>query len=779
MKGCQQFWFQTSWSRVSLSDHAARLLIPHFKIFKICYKVQKYDVSPAFPSNSQPYTYHAWLCIISRGSRTQEQGLLYHSAEPTRSRWNHIEDLDSFFTRIYKYHARHGFLCMALQETFDLIQFTFIVFLTTYLIHGINYAILFNWDENNQQKHNTISDIVYPFSKFVENFTTITWFFIVIATATLCLKFLIRGYQIMQFWDIKQFFNKILQIKDCDLDNLTWHEIQSKIKEAQLEHQMCIHKKDLTELDIYHRILRQENYMIALVNKRLLPPRFNLPFIGECVYWTTSLRYNIQTLLFWTPWSPFESSWHLREEYKRQHLRHELAARLSKQILILALINLIFAPLIFVWQVLYTFYGYAELIKREPGRVGIRHWSLYGKLYLRHFNELDHELLARLSRAYRPASKYLAAFSSPVVTVIAQHLAFICGALLSVLVILTLYDDGVIAVDGIITLATALATLTAIFRGLIPDEATIWCPESLLQGVVMHTHYLPPNWKGYAHTSKIKEEFQQLFQYRFASLIEELVSPLLTPFLLWRWIYPRSLDIVDFFRNFTVSVVGVGDVCSFAQMDIKKHGNPDWQAASIQSVSESISPDQYTQAEDGKVELSLVHFTTTNPSWKPPTEALAFVEEINELIKPQIQDSNVMFFASYQNFLDMSSMADINHYSDIMSMAPRSTASAFVGARSGGMSEAKMAASTAEGPDALGPISMTSSALALHDRYFQNRQKLSYEPSDEMVGNVSEPVELGQNSDAGGESTRLPSEPAKDITRHVEFAGERTPLLSS
>ena len=36
----------------------------------------------------------------------------------------------------------------------------------------------------------------------------------------------------------------------------------------------------------------------------------------------------------------------------------------------------------------------------------------------------------------------------------------------------------------------------------------------------------------------------------------------------------KAQEIVEFFHNFTVEVVGVGDVCSFAQMDIRKHGNP-------------------------------------------------------------------------------------------------------------------------------------------------------------------------------------------------------------
>lgn len=41
-----------------------------------------------------------------------------------------------------------------------------------------------------------------------------------------------------------------------ELDNLTWHEVQRRIRDVQSEQQMCIHKEQLTELDIYHRILR-------------------------------------------------------------------------------------------------------------------------------------------------------------------------------------------------------------------------------------------------------------------------------------------------------------------------------------------------------------------------------------------------------------------------------------------------------------------------------------------------------------------------------------------
>lgn len=61
------------------------------------------------------------------------------------------------------------------------------------------------------------------------------------------------------------------------------------------------------------------------------------------------------------------------------------------------------------------------MVKREPGTLGMRKWSLYGRLYLRHFNELEHEINARLVRAYRPAAKYMGIFTTPLLTIIAQY----------------------------------------------------------------------------------------------------------------------------------------------------------------------------------------------------------------------------------------------------------------------------------------------------------------------------------------------------------------------
>lgn len=85
-----------------------------------------------------------------------------------------------------------------------------------------------------------------------------------------------------------------------------------------------------------------------------------------------------------------------------------------------------------------------------------------------------------------------------------------------------------------------------------------------------------------------------------------------------------------------MSVDGVGDVCSFAQMDVRKHGNLDWQISGSQEekapkpAQNTCHTNQYTQGEHGKTELSLVHFTMTNPNWKMPNEAREFVHGLRK-----------------------------------------------------------------------------------------------------------------------------------------------------
>ncbi|KAG8432223.1 hypothetical protein GDO86_016751 [Hymenochirus boettgeri] len=535
--------------------------------------------------------------------------------------------------QVYNLHQKNGFTCMLIGEMFELLQFIFVVSFTTFLVSCVDYDILFaNKLVNHSQSEHvkvTLPDAFLPpgvcRARIQENgFLTSLLIIAGVFWIHRLIKFI---YNFCCYWETHTFYKQALRIPMSDLPYYTWEEVQSRIVQIQKEHQICIHKKELSELDVSHRILRFKNYMVAMVNKNLLPLQHRLPFLGNTVFYTRGLKYNFQLIFFWGPGCLFQNEWSLKPEYKRAGARLELSEKLAQRILWIGLANLVLCPLVLVWQILYAFFSYTEVLRREPGSLGARCWSLYGRCYLRHFNELDHQLQARLSRAYKPASKYMNCFLSPLLAVAAKHLGFLAGSILAVLIALTVYDEDVLAVEHVLSTVTLLGIVVTICRSFIPDQHLVFCPEQLLRVILAHIHYMPDHWQRSAHRAETRGEFAQLFQYKAVFILEELLSPLLTPLVLIFYLRPKSLEIIDFFRNFTVEVVGVGDTCSFAQMDVRQHGNPTWMSAGKTEAS------VYQQAEDGKTELSLMHFAITNPRWHPPRECSAFLSHLRERVQ--------------------------------------------------------------------------------------------------------------------------------------------------
>ncbi|XP_061413226.1 autophagy-related protein 9A-like isoform X1 [Lethenteron reissneri] len=671
-------------------------------------------------------------------SPNHEREVLVHVPEGSKARWNHIENLDYFFTRIYHFHQKHGFACMMLAEFFELVQFLFVVTFTTFLINCVDYDILFANKQVHPQPSRkvTLYDALLSSEKCTERIRGNSWIiFLIVMAGTFWLYRLIKViYNFSSYLEIRAFYINALKIPMAELQNFSWQEVQERVLAVQKEQQMCIHKRELTELDMHHRILRFKNYLVAMVNKSLLPVRVRVPFAGESALLTQGLKYNLEMLLFWGPGAPFQSAWSLRPEYKRAGCRLELAERLGRTILLVGLANLVLCPLVVVWQVLHAFFRYAEVLKREPGSLGARRWSLYGQLYLRHLNELDHELRARLGRGYRHAARYMDSFTAPMMAVLAKNVTFFAGSLLAVLLALTVYDEDVLSVEHVLTAITALGVLLTVCRAFIPDEHLVWNPEHLLQAVLAHIHYMPEHWKGIAHKTETRDEFSQLFQYKAAFIMEELLSPIITPFILIFGVRPKALEIVDFFRNFTVEVVGVGDVCSFAQMDIRRHGNPTWMSAGQTEAS------YYQQAEDGKTELSLVHFAISNPRWRPPRGSNVYLNQLREQVqRDSTANPQPLLFSSLQTIESQS-----GPYGLLGSMlGGPSSLTAYRSTRDATCSLPEMSAATAAAT-ALMSLSMPSASLTPGPR-----EELAEMP-DATPGNTTVTARPGTSTGAVG-----------------------------
>ena len=563
------------------------------------------------------------------------------------SQFHHIKDLDSFFKSIYEFHQGHGFNCILLNSFLNLFQFLFTIVFLFILFTSINYEVLFDDSLGNHRPWPNLW-IKDPF--WVKIWSSYWLFKLFFFVSMIC--FFINSYRtftkLSKLSEIKKFYENCLKIDNNannKISDHTWYQVQEKLLKVQQKIKLCIHKDKLTELDIYHRILRHKNYMVAMANKEILPS-VSIPGLGKKInFLSNNLKFNYKILFFdsyFFNWSIFQNSYALKEKYKNKYIggQNSMGSRNEKNILteefqnnitILAIINLICFPFILLWQLIYTFFTYVEMAKREPDVFGQRKFTEFSKLKLRHFNELEHEFSSRIARAHRPATKYLNSFQSYWLIILAQHLSYMFGAMLAVLIALTVYDEDVLKIEHALTVMGVLTAVVGILRGLIPKDEELNCPEQLMKAVINHLHYLPTRWEGNFHTEKVRGEFDKMFQLRANFIIEELLSPILIPYILYFKLRPRAREILEFFRLNTKNIEGVGDVCSLADMDAsllkeQRSGGSSSTQTSLNSSSIGGPLGGFTgglalrSKDKNKIQMSIIHFKAVNKNWTPPNQ---------------------------------------------------------------------------------------------------------------------------------------------------------------
>lgn len=134
---------------------------------------------------------------------------------------------------------------------------------------------------------------------------------------------------------------------------------------------------------------------------------------------------------------------------------------------------------------------------------------------------------------------------------------------------------------------------------------------------------------------QVHTAFGQLFQMKIALFVQEILSVLVTPFVLWYSLPGCAGAIVDFFREFTVHVDGLGYVCSFGVFDFARHGDTrvrqccsplverlaNTNVVSLQFGAPVQVRDERWKSGEGKMEKSFLTFAHANPSWVPRDQA--------------------------------------------------------------------------------------------------------------------------------------------------------------
>jgi len=149
---------------------------------------------------------------------------------------------------------------------------------------------------------------------------------------------------------------------------------------------------------------------------------------------------------------------------------------------------------------------------------------------------------------------------------------------------------------------------------------------------------------------QVHAEFGTLFAMKISIFFTELLSVILTPFILFFSLPPCAGAIIDFFREFSVHVDGVGYVCSFAVFDFRRHGNlapgeNPLSPGALQPQSDTTRQPPASgkkkaewRSNENKMEKSFLHFKATHPDWQPSDPASSvFLDRLVGMHQAQLQ----------------------------------------------------------------------------------------------------------------------------------------------
>ena len=446
-------------------------------------------------------------------------------------------------------------------------------------------------------------------------------------------------FEIRRLIHVRDFFIYLLDIPEQDMQTVSWQDVVARIMAlrdqnpktatnipAYLRRFMGSQSKDrLDAHDIANRLMRKDNYLIAMINKDVLNLSLPLPFLGGRQLFSKTMEWYLHYGILDMAFNEFGQ---VQQDFLRADRRGVLSQKLRQRLYFAGFLNLVFAPIVLAYVVIVYFFTYYNVwslcpfealwlfadhalqeYQKDPKLAAARKYTALAEWKFREFNELRHIFYERLHMSYPFATRYLDQFPKRMTEDIARSISFMSGAITAILAVGTVLDPELFFSFEITKDRTVLfylgvfGAIWAMTRGLVSEETAVFNPEYAMRNVIEYTHYAPDRWQGRLHSFEVKQEFSELYKMKVVIFLEEVMGIITTPMLLLFSLPKCSDQIVDFFREFTIHVDGLGYVCSFAVFDFKKGVGNAGQARPNQDVRED-----YYSTKHGKMAASYYGF---------------------------------------------------------------------------------------------------------------------------------------------------------------------------
>ena len=529
--------------------------------------------------------------------------ILYKAKVKTLAEWNNITNLDAFLELVYEYYRERGHQQLVLQAFSSLGKLAFMIVFAAILAYAIDWSFISQ--PATAQKHPQLWQVMSLWN-FFSNLSLFGVACLVVFGGFWGMQCARLLNLLPQYEQVARFYKYILEIEDSQLGfSVDFGEVCHRIHRFHEGNRVGCER--LNEQDICNRIMRRDNYLIAMYNRGMFDFTKQLPskLGNNQTLLTRILEWNIN---FGLLGFVFEAG-RVRSAFLKTTQRDVLAAELKKRFQLLAIINLVLAPFVLVFIAVYYLFRYGEELYRSPNSVLQRQFSIWARWNVREFNELEHLLDRRLAAAHKPAQKYIDSVTdSAPYTALLKFTSFVAGSIVLVLLAVTVVNEDLLMHfeltpgKSVIWYLGLFGAILTISRAMTPTAVKVAHPDKqkLITEIKEHLHTNPEQWQtGKENSREALELLSSLFVPRYVLFIRELIGLITNPLVLYCSLAPSAGAFVEFVREFTVQSESLGYICTFAQFDLEQEKNV------------------LLAARDAKLEKSILSFKSNNPHWQP------------------------------------------------------------------------------------------------------------------------------------------------------------------
>jgi autophagy-related protein 9 len=180
-----------------------------------------------------------------------------------------VRNLDRFFTSMYQYFVSKGLSAVILQQISGVVTLGFTISFSIFLIAFVDWNNLKHCKDEVSCSENFVIKQPFAHSSVTFSFTVVLYGLLFGAFwiwRVVCAIHVISSAIIME-----RYYREKLGLHPADLNEMQWHEVLHRLIRLHEHgiHRVAIQEK-LTEYDVVLRIMRKDNYMIGLINKKLL-----------------------------------------------------------------------------------------------------------------------------------------------------------------------------------------------------------------------------------------------------------------------------------------------------------------------------------------------------------------------------------------------------------------------------------------------------------------------------------------------------------------------------